>query len=231
MSNKKDFINYNELRKMSRTEKIETLQTLTKRANTRLATLEKKAKENNGENIRFINDKWAYGKVKKYTGTNKKGQVRFYRGKKYDSLQDINRALQEVTNFLNSKSSTIKGIKDAEKKRFDTFVANHKEIVESFAEQTGIEKYSNSYTKLMQQHADDFYKFMSDFGRSELFKLVDSNQVMDDFALALAQGQTIDEIEEEYQEFMTTEITFEQVAERHKRAKWQLSQNGGKLFT
>ena len=60
--------------------------------------------------------------------------------------------------------------------------------------------------------------------------MLPSNEVMDDFAQALEQGTTLDEIEKQYAEYMNNDITFEKVQEKYNRAKWQLAQNGSGLL-
>lgn len=190
---------YNILSQMTTQQKIEQAQALAKRANQRLKELEKH---------NLDNDTWAYGKAQKYL--KQQDRTRFYGGKKYNSVHDLNRQLQELTYFINARSSTISGINAMNKQRYETFKKNHGNIDIS--------------------HYKDFYDFLGSEQFKGLMKMLPSNEVMDDFAQALEQGTTLDEIEKQYAEYMNNDITFEKVQEKYNRAKWQLAQNGSGLL-
>lgn len=190
---------YDVIKDMSQDEKIELVKKLSKRANVRLANLERNELDN---------DTWAYGKAKRFL--NNQDRKRFYEGKKFNSLRELNRQLQEVTYFLNAKSSTIRGIKQMEKERYATFAKNH---------------------DLDKTHMEDYYTFLQSEQFGLLRRTLDSETLFDDLALALQQGVDIKTLEEQYAEFTNTNITFEKVQEKYNRAEWQLAHsNGGKLL-
>ena len=190
---------YNIIKDMTREEKVDLSKRLAKRANVRLSALEQK---------NLDNDTWAYGKANRYL----KGQdrTRFFEGKKFDSERELNRQLQELTYFLNAKSSTVRGIKQMEKERYNTFSKNH---------------------NLGKKHMEDYYTFLQSEQFGLLRRTLDSESIFDDLALALQQGVDIETLEKQYAEYTNSNLTFEKVQEQYNRAKWQLAQtNGGNLL-
>lgn len=190
---------YNVIKDMTREEKTQLAKQLAKRANVRLSTLEKHDLDN---------DTWAYGKASRYLRN--QDRIRFYEGKKYNSERELNRQLQELTYFLNAKSSTIRGIKQMEKERYATFAKNH---------------------ELDKSHMEDYYTFLQSEQFGLLRRTLDSETLFDDLSLALQQGVDLETLEKQYAEYTNTNITFEKVQEKYNRAEWQLAQtNGGKLL-
>ena len=215
MAKKSNLItDYNEIRKLSFNQKVELSKKLAKRANVRMKNLEVH---------NLDNDAWAYGKAKRYL-SKQFGKQRFYEGKIFDSTSELNRHLQELTYFLNAKSSTIKGIKEMNQQRYETFAQNHN-LVDKLSKQD-----KKSRTETIKKYMNSFYEFLSSPQFKDMRKRLASDQLMDDFALALEQGYTLEEIQQQYFEEQTTEITFEKVQEKYNRAKWQLGQNGSELL-
>lgn len=190
---------YNIIKDMTRDEKTDLAKKLAKRANVRLSNLEKKGLDN---------DTWAYGKANRFL--NRQDRTRFFEGKTYNSERELNRQLQELTYFLNAKSSTVRGIKQMEKERYATFSKNH---------------------NLGKKHMEDYYTFLQSEQFGLLRRTLDSESLFDDLALALQQGVDIETLQQQYAEYTNSNITFEKVQEQYKRAKWQLAQtNGGNLL-
>lgn len=201
--------NYFDIIKMSEKQQIDTLAQLNKRANTRIRALVKAG---------YANEKGAYGKIKKYMDDI--GVNALYQGKKHDvKSKEFKRALLEVTTFLGYESSTVGGNKAIEKRRFNTFAKNTK-LIDKLQE-TYPDK---SRKEIIAEHKDKFFEFVRGNQFKSIRKLIDSDQIMDDFVAALLQGETIDEINKDYMSVSSGEITFDKMQEKKKRAAWQQAQ-------
>jgi hypothetical protein len=217
---------YNVIRNMTRSEKIDLSKKLAKRANVRLTQLEK---------YDYANGTWAYGKAQKYLQTDNRNK--FYEGKKFDSERELNRQLQELTYFINAKTSTIKGINEMNEQRYKTYAQSHNLNKENEPQRTQF-KTKKEYNLARKNYISDIAKKEQeyfDFLSSEQFGLLrrtlDSESVFDDFAEALRQGIPLDEIQRQYAEYTNNNITFEKVQEKYNRAKWQMAQtNGGNML-
>lgn len=165
------------LKGMTKSQKESVARTLSKRANERMASLERK-----GINYGAISKAqyWLQGE----------GRTRFYTGKKYTD-QQLKTQLAVLEEFLSSKTSTLRGIKTAEGKRLETFRAKGIKI----------------------SSPKSFFDFLSSQQFKALSKYVDSDQVVEDFALAADEGYTAKEIQAQYDMFLNSQLTFEQVAE------------------
>lgn len=231
-------ISYDEIRTMSKRNKIEIAQALSKRANTRLKSLEK-----NG----YDKDTWAYGKAQRYISAQGRTNNRFYEGSKnYGDIDnervqgDLNRQIQEVLTFLNSTTSTKKGIDDMLQRRYETFSKNQnfeekfnlsKPEPKDYKTKKDYNQAKKEYLMEVNKHYEQFY----DFVKSKQLELMkkqggDSSTYMEDFVRALQQGYSVNEIMEQYAEYTNTSITFDEVQEKYERAEWQLAKNGGQLF-
>lgn len=85
-------------------DKVKELKKLSKRANVRLAYLEEKNKITN-----------AYKYAEKYNKDRKKN--RFYEGKNYRTIDDVNNAFEVLNNFMNDNTSHMNRELKADKKR------------------------------------------------------------------------------------------------------------------
>lgn len=195
---------YFEIIKMSKDDQIKTLQTLTKRANTRIRELEKKGHGNNP---------WALGKARSFLKA--QGLDYFYQGKKYDDKKMLKRTIQEVTAFINAESSTVKGIKAIGKRRFDTFASQHDLIDSLMANNPKL-----SRKEVIEKYKDSYFEFLQSKQFQGMRSRIASDQLLDDFAEALKQGYTLKEIQEQYTLENKGELTIDQIQERFNRAPW-----------
>lgn len=203
---------YNIIRKMNVKDRINIAQTLAKRANVRMKTL---------SNSKY-KDNYMMKQVKHYLS--QQGLNSFYQGKEYDSISKLNYALMQLTHFINAKTSTVRGNVELEKQRFKKFSENHKLIdkLKKLPENKGLKR-----KEVIEKYQDSFYEFLRSSQYKDLLTRYTSEDIMDDFALALMQGHTLEEISEQYLEEQVNEkMTFEQVAEKYHRAKWQLEEMG-----
>jgi flavodoxin len=67
-----------------------------------------------------------------------------------------------------------------------------------------------------------FFQFLSSQQFKTLSKYADSDQIIEDFTKAVDEGFSVDEIMKGYEDFLNSEMTFEQVNERRS--------NGGELL-
>lgn len=123
---------------------------------------------------------------------------RFYVGKKLDS-DALDYALQQVLSFNRAVTSTVKGhTKDLENKR---------------------RLFERDVALVQDSQLANFSQFLYSQQFKTLRGMVDSNQVLEDFNQAMDEGFTVKQIMRQYEKFITTDMTFEQVAERRQRNK------------
>lgn len=91
----------NEFMQLSKIEQAKELKKLTKRANVRLSLLEEKDSIN-----------LAYRQAYQYNMSQDRESNRFYEGTNYKSSSDIKNAFKSVSNFLENKASTLKGVSE-----------------------------------------------------------------------------------------------------------------------
>jgi hypothetical protein len=111
--------------------------------------------------------------------------------------KDLDEGLQLLEKFYTAKTSTIKGIKE-----------NRKHHIELFNEK-GINIKDNK----------KFFEFLSSQQFKTLSSYADSDQIIEDFNVAIDDGFSIKQIERQYTEYLNTEMTFEQVAEKREKIK------------
>ena len=179
----KTVYDYETLKKMTYEDKVEQARKLSNIANSRMKTLEK-------NNV----DYYAIEKAKHFL--NSMGRETFYTGHNYNSKKELRMTLQALTTFINSKSSTMRGLKEIRKERVTTFS----------------QKFGVDLTNKDDER--NFFEFLNSQQFLALSGFADSEDVVDDFAQALKQGYTSEEIHAQYQEFLINDMTFEQVAER-----------------
>lgn len=183
------------LKDLNLQERAYASQYLSQLANQRLKSLEK-AKINH----------FAYAKAEKYNIDDmERSKNRFYTGTKFEKGKEINSQLENVLYFLNAKTSTPTGLKQIYKERIDTFRDKGVNIKE------GEEK--------------EFMDFLSSKQFENLSKYADSNQVIQTYVDARNVGEDVEKINREFENFMNTNLTFDQVQEKLKVAKWK-----GRLF-
>ena len=183
----------NDLRTVTKTDKIKLSQKWSKIANRRIAELDKAGI-----------DYYAREKLQYYFDITKNKKNRFYTGKNWDSEVKLNRQLHELSLFLRSQSSTVSGVKKIRATRNETFNKRF--------EARGID------FRITPENEKMFYDFLSSeqFNKSMRARVA-SNQIVDDFARAIDDGETPEQIYEEYSKFlMNHTMTFEQIAETRK---------------
>jgi hypothetical protein len=99
---KKGTISESEFFQLSKSQQAKELKKLTKRANVRLSLLEEKETLN-----------LAYRQAYQYNMNQDRSNNRFYEGTNYKSSNDIKNAFKSVSNFLENKASTLKGIEQS----------------------------------------------------------------------------------------------------------------------
>ena len=145
-------------------------------------------------------DKFAYSQVKQYTKAMGYKETRF---KKVDKKHERNN-FEHLVNFLNAKSSTLKGLKDTYDKRIETF--------------------RNKGVDIPNGREKEFFDFLSSEQFKTLAMRADSNQVIKTFNEARKLGEEVNDINKAFQDFLTKNITFDVVQERLNVAEWK---NGG----
>lgn len=142
-------------------------QKLTSRANQRLRSLEKQTRSGN-----------AYAKAITYT-QKEYGSNRFRKPK---TISDLKISTFALENFLSQKTSTVRGIKEYEKR-----------IIGGFREK-GI--------YIPDDKKDIFFDFL-DSGFFNEFKKYDSERAIEEIADAISNGRTLDDLNEAYQKYQT----------------------------
>ena len=105
---------------------------------------------------------------------------------------ELTENLKALEKFYTSKTATAKGIQALEKQRVKAFEIKGYKIKDK----------------------DKFYQFLSSQQFKTLSKYADSEQVIQDFNRAIDDGFSLDEIMKGYDEFLNSDMTFEQVEER-----------------
>jgi hypothetical protein len=175
---------------MSEKEIIYATQEASKQANKQLRRLEK-------EHL----TKFAYEVADHYNKAKGRPNNRFYQGGKYKNIKDAIIHIQNVSNFLHSKTATPEGYKQIAIDRLNRF------------REKGI--------NIPQGQEKEFYDFLSSEQFKNLGKYADSNQVIETFVDARNAGMDADMINKEFQDFMNSNKTFDEVQEILKVAKWQ----------
>jgi hypothetical protein len=138
---------------------------------------------------------YALDMIKPYFGVNNDESMRFSTSMKYKDLKAFKHMQSSLDLFLSSATSSVTGIKRINKNRINTFRKSGLEIKDE---------------KM-------FFQFLSSEQFKNLSKYVDSHQLIEDYDLAMTQGFSKEEIEKQYQQYLNSEMTFEQVAERRQR--------------
>lgn len=185
--------------KMSKQEKQYISQYVSKRANTRLKNLEKKAETDDGYKGYT---KYAYQKAEYYnTKVNDRAKNRYYTGSIFDNEDELDIHIQEATNFLLSATSTVRGVNNIVDKKINTF--------------------KDKGVKIERGQEKDFFDFLSSRQFEKLKQYADSNQIIETFTEAREIGQEVDDINTAFMEFMNGLLDFTEVQERLQVAKWQ----------
>lgn len=101
---KKQTLSENDFFNLPKSQQAKELKKMTKRANVRLSLLEEKDSIN-----------LAYRQAYQYNLSNDRINNRFYEGTNYKSSNEIKQAYEAVSNFLENKGSTLKGIEQGVK--------------------------------------------------------------------------------------------------------------------
>lgn len=183
--------NYEDLQKLEYDKKIQEYRKLAKRANVRLKAQEDKGLEG-----------YIYGQASFYNKDQQgRDKNRFYEGKNFKDETELNNALQQVSYFNNAKTSTISGIKKY-----------NKNVKVKFEE-----RFKNENIEI--KDIKSFTQFLYSEQFKDLKKYVASDQLLTDFSKAMDDGATPQQIMADYEDFMNSDITFEQIAEQ--RALWK----------
>jgi hypothetical protein len=113
---------------------------------------------------------------------------------------ELKENLKALESFYNAKTSTAKGIRQVQKERVKQFHEKGVEIKDT----------------------KKFFQFLSSQQFKTLSKYADSDQIIEDFTSADSEGFSLDTIMQGYEEFLNSDMTFEQVSERRH--------NGGELL-
>lgn len=189
---KRNQLSYTDVIELSEDDKKTIYKREAAKANARLLALERAGIEN-----------YVYKQAQSYNENElDRNSNRFYSGTRFQDEDDLDYALQQVLIFNKAKTSFVKG---------------HKEDVERRKEL--LQRDSLQFT-------DETLQKFTDFLYSQQFKtlkqLADSNQVLEDFNKAIDEGFTVKQIMKQYQQFLTSDMTFEQVAERRATKKRRL---------
>ena len=144
--------------------------------------------------------KFAYEVAGHYNEASGRDKNRFYTGGKFKKEKDIEIHIQNIATFLNSKTATPEGYKQISIDRLNAFREKGIDIPK------GKEK--------------DFYDFLSSEQFKSLGKYADSNQVIETYVDARNAGVDADTINNEFMNFMNDDLTFDEVQEKLKVAKW-----------
>lgn len=187
---KNNTLSYPSIMTMEDKEKEYVTSYLAKRSNSRLKALEKKG---------FT--KGAYAKAEIYNLQSGREKNSFYTGHNFKNVNEMNLHIYNMIKFLNSKTSTVKGWNEINKKRINTFRSK------------GI--------NIPHGKEEEFNNFLSSKQFAGFNKQVDSNQVIKMYHNAKARNKTIDEINEEFDKFMNDDYYFDEVLEDLGIAPWQ----------
>lgn len=164
-----------------------------KSANQKLKNLEKRGKGVAKESSAYKQAKWFLSK---------NGRDLFSESQKLTGIA-LRKNLQNLEQFLNNETNTYRG-----------YMKSIKELLERFEYFTDIDGNKRFNTKDVDVLS--FARFM----RSKQFKALrsrqDSDRVINDF-MDESKTRTYDEIMLEYQDFLNSEITFDEMQERRKR--------------
>ena len=173
------------------------LKTLSKVANQRLRALEARGV-----------DYFAYDKASEYFDSVHWGSNRF----SYDlkrSNRDIAKEFNAIVDFLSSKSSTWSGLQ-----------ATYRRAQERIEDNINRDRRQRGENAIVISDWETFSMFLKSSQWKSLKSKVDSTQIMEDFALSMEQGIPLEEVLDDYQEFLNGNIkTFEQVAEKQGRSQ------------
>lgn len=172
------------------------IKTLAKVANQRLRALEARGV-----------DYFAYDKASEYFDSVHRGSNRF----SYDlkrSNRDIAKEFNAIVDFLSSKSSTWTGLQ-----------ATYRRAQERIEDNINRDRRQRGENAIDISDWETFSMFLKSSQWKSLKSKVDSTQIMEDFALSMEQGIPLEEVLDDYQEFLNGNITtFEQVAEKEGRS-------------
>lgn len=188
----KDYSIYKDM-ELSNEQMRAQLYKLARVANSRLLELEKH------NEMRF-----AYEKAMEFLEDKTPGKNRFSTSQRQTD-KELRQEFNAIVEFLSSKSSTVTGLKAV-------YEDARNRIERQIQKSSGDEDFKISNWK-------EFETFLKSKEWKKLKKRVDSDQVMEDFALALQEDTPIEEIYAGYREFLDTEMTFEQVAEKRAASK------------
>jgi hypothetical protein len=145
--------------------------------------------------------KFAYEIADHYNKETGRKNNRFYTGAKFKNEKDINIHIQNVAHFLNSKTASPEGYRQMTIDRLEAFKRKGVNIP------NGKEK--------------EFFDFLGSQQFKNLGKYADSNQIIETYVDARNAGVDADMINKEFQDFMNSDMTLDEVQEKLNVAKWQ----------
>lgn len=158
-------------------------------ANQRLKELEKRGEK-----------RFAYAKAMEFLGEG--GRFKY---STRQSARETRAEFNALLDFLTAKSSTYTGLQEV-------FENARNRIEQRLQEQTGDAKFKIT-------RWNDFEQFLRSSEFAKLKSRIDSDQVFEDFAEALNEGEEYQDIIAGYREFMDSEMTFEQIAQQRKKKR------------
>lgn len=144
--------------------------------------------------------KFAYEVAGQYNEAKGREKNRFYTGGKFKNEKDIEIHIQNIGVFLNSKTATPRSYIDVIVNRLNSFREKGLVIADK-DEQNFLDFLSSKQFDVMKQYAD-------------------SNQIIETFVEARDSGEDVKAIQDQFQTFINTNLTFDEVQEKLKVAKW-----------
>lgn len=133
---------------------------------------------------------------------------RFFRtaGKNMTDFQ-VERAWNEVNAFLDAESSTLTGIRKI-----------MKEVRERVENRLNEFREKEDFLDLKSIDEKQFYNFLHSKQFKNMRTLIDSDILIEDFNDALKEGTSFEELMEDYEEYLSKELTFSEMQQRRRYA-------------
>lgn len=131
---------------------------------------------------------YAYENAKRFL----RGQDRnrYYEGKKLTPAQ-LDRQLKSLQKFLQAKTSTLRGLREVDNAKIEAFRAKGFDV----------------------KNPNDLFNFLSSNQFKRMSKLMDSNQIVEDFLEASDEGVPSDEIMNAYKTYIESQYTQNEIRE------------------
>ena len=184
-------IDFSDITKMSDKELIYLSQAEGKKGNRKLKKLE--------DNNCTIH---AYQQARYINASEGREKNRFYTGTKFGTRKELEIHVKNVMKFNSYKSSTLKGYKEIQNTKLNIFRDKGINI-----------KNDNESEK-------EFLDFISSEQFKQFKKYMDSEQMMEDFVEARNNGISVEQINQAYEDYQNSKITYDVVQERLGNRPW-----------